>query len=158
TRSERSKLCAPAVREASPRSSTELTSTATSTTTRATTAISTRATTETAVSTARVPRKSRSRAAVLLYLLLVAWTTFAFAGVYACPLSLPAAICLCLALAGRPGPAPDERSLPLDCSLELVAGALIVQLLPLPAVAVDAISPAVRPTRERVFFQLPALL
>jgi len=105
-----------------------------------------------------VPRKSRSRAAVLLYLVLVAWTTFAFAGVYAWTLYLPAAICLWLALDGRPWAAPDERSLLLDCSLALVSGALIVQLLPLPAVVVDAISPAVRPTRERVFFQLPAML
>jgi hypothetical protein len=105
-----------------------------------------------------VPRRSRSRAAVLLYLLLVAWTTFAFAGVYAWTLYLPAAICLWLALDGRPWAAPDERSLLLDCSLALVSGALIVQLLPLPAGVIDAISPAVRPTRERVFLQLPALL
>jgi O-antigen ligase len=105
-----------------------------------------------------VPRRTRPRSSVSLYLLLVGWTAFAFAGVYAWTLYLPAAICLWLALDGRPWATPDERSLLLDCSLALVAGALILQLLPLPAPVVDTLSPALRPTRERVFLQLPAWL
>jgi putative inorganic carbon (HCO3(-)) transporter len=105
-----------------------------------------------------VPRRARARSAVPLYLLLVGWTAFAFAGVYAWTLYLPAVICLWLALDGRPWGAPDERSLLLDCSLALVAGALILQLVPLPAAVADAMSPALRPTRERIFLRLPSWL
>ena len=105
-----------------------------------------------------MPRKARARSAVPLYLLLVGWTAFAFAGVYAWTLYLPAVICLWLALDGRPWAASDERSLLLDCSLALVAGALILQLIPLPAAVADALSPALRPTRERIFLRLPSWL
>ena len=69
------------------------------------------------------PRNARARAAVWPYLLLVGWTTFAFGGVYAWTLFLPAVL-LPAGRVGRPAvePIPTVRRCALDCSLALVAG------------------------------------
>ena len=77
---------------------------------------------------------------------------------YAWTLFLPAVLCLWVALTGRPWTDPDGETLLLDCSLALVAGGLILQLVPLPGALVDHLSPAARQTWALVFLRLPTWL
>jgi hypothetical protein len=116
-----------------------LTSTATSTTTRATTATSTRATT----GRARAPRKARAERAAYGLWLLVACTTFLFAGTSIPALTVPAFLLAILVVVYTPwraaGPAP-----PLHAWLKVLAIVMVLQLVPLPAALVDRISPGDR--------------
>src|ERR671920_197296 len=115
--------------------STALTSIATSTTTRATTATSTRATTV----RPRAPRSVRSRADAWLLVLLLAWTTFAFAGVYLPSLIGPALVCVALVVRDPPRLFRDTPA--LDAALLTAVAASALQLVPLPAALLGRVSP-----------------
>jgi hypothetical protein len=72
---------------------------------------------------------------------VLAWTAFAFGGVYASTLAVPALACIALAVAYRPailshGPAPV-----LDRLLLVALAAALLQLLPLPRTIVSWLSP-----------------
>ncbi|HEX9366094.1 MAG TPA: hypothetical protein VF921_05670, partial [Vicinamibacterales bacterium] len=116
-----------------------MTSTATSTTTLDTTATSTRATTD------RAPRRRGPGAewGARALVLLLACTTFFFAGIYPSSLAIPALVFAVLVVGYRPWRAPG-RSPTLHAWLAAVAGAIALQLVPLPAGIVDRLSPAGR--------------
>ncbi|MEO6235612.1 MAG: O-antigen ligase family protein [Vicinamibacterales bacterium] len=121
-----------------------MTSTATSTTTPGTTATSTRATT---VRARRSGPSSPPGARGLIVLL--ACTTFIFAGSYLLPLAIPAAVFLALVAIQQPwhGPSLSPR---LHACLTVIAAAMALQLVPLPAFLVDRLSPAARGIRQSV--------
>jgi O-antigen ligase len=86
----------------------------------------------------------------------LAWTTFAFGGVYGGTLVVPGLLTAALAVAYRPrvlggGPAPR-----LDRWLLVATGAMVLQLLPLPRSVVGAISPAALWAAERFALVAPA--
>src|SRR3954470_21403446 len=152
-RSAPSRRSAPAVPAPSARCSTGLTSTATSTTTRATTATSTRATT---VSRRRRPRYTTAAAATLA--VIVGWTTFGFAGVYPSTLGVPALLCLLLAATCRPWSYAGQPVPRLHVCLGIFIAATAAQLLLLPPVILDVISPAARPIVTQLSLAVPPWL
>jgi O-antigen ligase len=134
------------------------TSTGTSTTTRATTATSTRATTDRTRPKAQRSGPSAGAGALLLTLLL-AWTTFAFAGVYLFTLAIPAAICLALLIVYRPLPFPTRGGdRPAEAWIALALALTLFQLVPLPGLIVDALSPQARETWRRLALDVPRSL
>lgn len=82
-------------------------------------------------------------------MLLVAWTTFAFGGVYAWTLPVAAGLC-CWMVASRPVRGIEPDLLPINRVLILVVAAILLQLAPLPSFLVDRLSPASRPLQERI--------
>jgi O-antigen ligase len=86
----------------------------------------------------------------------LAWTTFAFGGIYPHTLVVPALVLFGLFAAYHPailasGPAPR-----LDRVVLAVIGCVIVQTLPLPGVLARALSPAVQPTVAAISLVPPA--
>ncbi len=71
----------------------------------------------------------------------MAWTTFAFGGVYARHLAAPAAGCLTLLLLYRPVMLARGPAEPLDRGIVLVLGSVALQLLPLPPFILRVVSP-----------------
>jgi hypothetical protein len=117
-----------------------LTSTATSTTTLGTTATSTRATTDKARARRNHPRSEWGARALVL---LLACTTFLFAGVYPSSLAIPALLLALLVVAVRPWRTHDDAPA-VHTSLLVIAAAIVLQLIPLPTVVVDSLSPVDR--------------
>jgi hypothetical protein len=87
--------------------------------------------------------------------MLVAWTTFAFAGVYPGTLVLPAVGCVVLAVLFRPWIAFDDMAI-LDRWLYLAVGLAAVQLFPLPQFLVDRLSPRDRAAWRALSLSTPA--
>jgi O-Antigen ligase len=116
-----------------------LTSTAISTTTPVTTATSTRATTARARTQRKGPRAEFGARALVL---LLACTTFLFAGSYTSSLVIPALIVAVLAAGYRPWGSGEPST--LHTVFFWIAAAMAVQLVPLPAGIVDLLSPADR--------------
>jgi hypothetical protein len=133
-----------------------LTSTATSTTTRGTTGISTRATTASSHRARRSPPAPENGARALVVVL--GWTTFAFAGLYPSLLPFPAVILVLLAIIYRPWE-HGRASLPaLDAWLWITLAVIAIQLVPLPGPVIDVVSPAARPAQERIQLAAPDAL
>lgn len=80
-------------------------------------------------------------------MVLLACTTFLFAGVYPSSLAIPFLILVALVAVNRPwrtsGPAPG-----LNRWLQMITIAMVVQVIPLPGGIVDRLSPAARPIRQ----------
>lgn len=87
--------------------------------------------------------------------MLLAWTTFAFAGVYPGTLLLPAVGVLALAALFRPWTAFDDLAT-LDRWLYLGVGVGLIQLLPLPQLLVDRLSPHDRAVWRALSLSTPA--
>jgi O-antigen ligase len=135
-----------------------LTSTATSTTTRATTATSTRATTD------RARRKAQRRGPApafgsALLTLLLALSTFAFAGVYLRTLILPGLLCAVLLIAYRPWAGIALRA-PWDPGMWAIAAFayVLLQLVSLPGPLVDLLSPHARDVWRHLALDVPRSL
>ena len=79
--------------------------------------------------------------------MLVGATAFLFAGSYLSSLLFPGSLCLVLLVAYRPW-ADLRRPQALDAALLLSTGVAGLQLLPLPAAIIDAVSPADRHIRQ----------
>lgn len=73
---------------------------------------------------------------------VIAWTAFAFGGLYAPTLALPAIAVLALAVAYRPAVASRSSTPALDRFLLLAVGAAALQTVPLPRALVQRLSPA----------------
>ena len=93
-----------------------------------------------------------------MLVLVLAWTTFAFAGLYPSTLAVPAILCLLLALAYRPWSYSGEPVPRLDIMLAVIVAAIAVQMVPLPRVAIDVLSPAARRAWEQLSLGLPSSL
>ncbi len=89
---------------------------------------------------------------------MLAWTTFAFGGLYPSTLAVPALLCLILALAYRPWSYGGEVIPRLDVMLALIVATIAVQLIPLPRVAIDFLSPAARRAWEQLSLGVPSSL
>jgi hypothetical protein len=86
---------------------------------------------------------------------LLAWTTFAFAGVYLSSLIIPALLCATLAVTYRPfgsslPPEGGRIERALDFCLFAIVGAMALQLLPLPATLVERLSPVALQISQRI--------
>jgi len=91
-----------------------------------------------------------------LLVILLGWTTFAFAGVYLWTLWLPALLSIWLVLAARPWRRPDEDARWVERPLALIVCLVILQLVPLPAALVDVLSPAARRTWRALALAVPS--
>lgn len=83
------------------------------------------------------PRRTRAGAALLVVLL--AWTLFAFGGVYPATLIIPAVLCVALVVWSRPW--TSSGAAPVGMAA-LVLAAIAAQLIPLPPALLRAISPS----------------
>jgi O-antigen ligase len=86
---------------------------------------------------------------------LVAWTTFAFAGVYPAELSVALLLAVALTVIERPG---VPRSTVLDRAALVLLAAAAIQLVPLPAPVVDTLSPHARAVWSRLSLRPPAAI
>lgn len=89
---------------------------------------------------------------------VLAWTTFAFAGLYPSTLAVPAVVCALLTLAYRPWRYRGEPVPALDMWLAAIAVGIGLQMLPLPRAIIDAISPSARRAWSQLSFNVPASL
>jgi len=94
-----------------------------------------------------------------LLVLLLAWTTFAFAGVYVPSLIGPGVVIVALTVAYRPftrrvaskaGTHMEWRGLALEACLAVILVAMAFQLLPLPAALIERFSPATLAVARRL--------
>ena len=81
---------------------------------------------------------------------ILAWTTFAFGGVYPSTLVLPALLVAALAVAYRPAVLHRAGHAALDAPLAVAFGAILLQLLPLPRSVVGLISPSAIDVADRI--------
>ena len=81
--------------------------------------------------------------------MLLACTTFLFAGVYPSSLAIPAAMLVLLVAFYRPWQGPGEAA-NLHAWLLAITAAMLLQLVPLPAAIVDFLSPVDRVIRQRL--------
>jgi O-antigen ligase len=81
---------------------------------------------------------------------LIAWTTFAFGGVYASTLVIPTFLFIVLAAAYRPWTVSVEERGLLDASLAVTMAAGVFQVIPLPAPMIDTLSPHARAVWEHL--------
>ncbi len=72
----------------------------------------------------------------------MAWTAFAFGGIYQGMLIVPALACAALAVRHRPAIFARSPSRYLDVSICAVLGAALLQIVPLPRALLDTLSPA----------------
>jgi O-antigen ligase len=72
----------------------------------------------------------------------VAWTAFAFGGIYPATLVVPAFACVLLALAYRPGVLTRGPARHVDRYALTALAAALVQLLPIPRAVLEALTPA----------------
>lgn len=89
---------------------------------------------------------------------MLGWTTFGFAGLYPATLIVPAVILALLALLHRPWQFRDSAPSALDVCMIVTLGAIALQLLPLPQLLLDAVSPAARAVWEQRLLRVPSLL
>lgn len=89
---------------------------------------------------------------------VVGWLTFAFAGLYPTTLFVPAALCILLAFAYRPVAYGGGRIPAIDLCLAAILCGVLVQMIPLPAPVIDAISPADRLVTEQLALRVPSAL
>jgi len=82
---------------------------------------------------------------------VLAWTVFAFGGVYPGTLVVPATICILLALAYRPSLVARSPTRRADFWALLVAGAMLLQMIPLPRVLLHTIDPAAEAVARTMF-------
>jgi O-antigen ligase len=73
---------------------------------------------------------------------ILAWTAFAFGGIYPWTLPVPALACLALAAAWRPAVLARSHTPRLDLWMFAAVGAALVQLIPLPRAVLRLIDPA----------------
>lgn len=81
---------------------------------------------------------------------LLAWTTFAFGGVYPSTLIVPAVLVTGLGIAYRPAVLHRGRHRAIDIPLAAALAAMLVQLLPLPRALVALLSPATIQVSDRL--------
>lgn len=84
-------------------------------------------------------RPRRARAGASLLVVLLAWTLFAFGGVYPSALIIPAVLCVALAVVSRPWRSPGAAPLVMAA---LVLAAIAAQLIPLPPAVLRVVSPS----------------
>ena len=89
---------------------------------------------------------------------VLGWTTFAFAGLYPSTLTVPALVCLLLALGYRLWSYEGDPVPGLDRVLVLVVAVIALQLVPLPRAIIDLISPADRAVWRQLSLAVPASL
>jgi O-antigen ligase len=89
---------------------------------------------------------------------VLGWTTFAFAGLYPSTLVAPAIMCLLLVAAYRPWSYGGEPVPDLDPVLALIVLGIALQLLPLPRVVIDHLSPADRRAWQQLSLSVPSSL
>jgi O-antigen ligase len=89
---------------------------------------------------------------------MLGWTTFGFAGLYPATLIVPALILALLALLYRPWTYRDRPPAALDVWMIVTLGAIALQLVPLPAFLLDAISPGARAVWEQRLLRVPSVL
>ncbi len=71
---------------------------------------------------------------------------------------MPVLFCAGLVLAAGRAADPERDTRLVDGLLAVVAAAILVQLMPLPGAIIDTISPAARPTVERLSLRVPSIL
>jgi len=86
--------------------------------------------------------------------LLLAWTTFAFAGVYLSSLIVPAILCVVLGVVCLPAHVKVRPTADL-IALFAVVGVIALQLVPLPAAIVHIVSPHAAAFREQFTLSAP---
>jgi O-antigen ligase len=89
---------------------------------------------------------------------VLGWTTFGFAGLYPSTLVVPALVCAVLAIVYRPWKYHGEAIPALHVCLALTVAAIGAQLVRLPAVLIDTISPADRRAWEHLSLVVPSAL
>ncbi|MEP6916988.1 MAG: hypothetical protein ABJC89_15150, partial [Acidobacteriota bacterium] len=80
---------------------------------------------------------------------ILAWTVFAFGGVYPATLAAPAVACLALAIAFRPSVLESASTPQLDLWIFLVLAAATLQVVPLPHAVVGVVSPSAETVARR---------
>ena len=93
-----------------------------------------------------------------MLVLILAWTTFAFAGLYPSTLAVPAVLSVLLAAAYRLWSYRGDPVPPLDVWLAIIVAAIGIQMIPLPSFAIDTISPATRRAWSQLALSVPASL
>jgi O-antigen ligase len=82
-------------------------------------------------------RPWRARAGASLLVVLLAWTLFAFGGVYPSTLIMPAVLCVVLAVWSRPWTCPGAAPIAMAA---LILAAIALQLIPLPPAVLRVVS------------------
>ena len=88
----------------------------------------------------------------------MAWTTFAFAGLYPASLLVPALVCLLLVFAYRPLSYGNAAIPAIDLWMGALLAGILLQMIPLPAPVIDTISPAARRVTGLIALRVPDAL